>query len=196
MPGTKELIEAAEESLESLSDLAVADLPSFENLVNPAAGDGPRDRFEQYKESGRHDPGPVPPIFDVNAWSSKSLEMLYTRVMTAEAAACTNFAFAAAYLLDLRQRLDKTDARLEIVGWSGQVGIAHVYVIVGRKPAFAGGKAAGYPLADRSQWGDDWYFVDGWAGALGWDVVYERGKHYPFPGMADKLKLVVTNKSL
>ena len=40
-----------------------------------------------------------------------------------------------------------------------------------------------------AEWKGKWWIVDPWAGSLGHEIVYERGRGYPFGGMVEPLFL-------
>lgn len=115
------------------------------------------------------------------AWNDKECETAYAKVYGQGAGVCTLFAKAAGHVL---ATMLTHGPRLEIVAYKN-----HVFVIVGRVGGYANNRDKLPPYAT---WNGSWCIVDGWAGAMGFEVCYlDKANGFPYKAMLDPLTLVM-----
>jgi hypothetical protein len=145
----------------------------FAGCINPARRMQVMQRHDAYNASNRRAGLQMPPNrnfgWDANLGMCRSTRQ---KTYAAQAGLCTSFAMAA---MDILTENRQPGPRIEMVAYN-----LHVFVIVGRAANIThnGGRLPPYQA-----WGNDWWIVDGWAGAMGYEVVYEGATGYPYPGM-------------
>jgi hypothetical protein len=141
---------------------------------------------------------------DPFAWDAVKVEETYKKVKDAGAGECTSFGSYAAHLLTNTDA--STNPRVELVAWEKVTKkpskssdkivkkvTTHVYCLVNRRGDYRqetdDNGAKRYRLPPVNEWSGDWWIVDPWAGAMGFDVIYEKSTNYPYKGMMDPLFL-------
>ena len=120
------------------------------------------------------------------SWKPANIRSQYNFVYTIlQAGICTSFGKASAHVLVSGPRANAAHPRVELVSYKN-----HVFIIVGRKGGYENFQDYRLP-SDRRTWGDDWYIVDGWAGAMGYEVVYTQDQQFPYRSMLNPLHLVM-----
>jgi len=139
------------------------------------------------------------------AWDANKVEETYKKVKDAGAGECTSFGSYGAYLLTNTGA--STKPRVELVAWESVTKTpskinpkitvvtttTHVYCLVNRRGDYrqetSDTGAKRYRLPPVNEWNGDWWIVDPWAGAMGWDVIYEKATTYPYKTMMEPLYL-------
>jgi hypothetical protein len=184
-----DLVRRCAAELDEFKNFAATDLRTYDRIVNPKARRAAEDRYDEFVRRGKAPQPWMPP----SSWSLSSLRAGYRQVEAARAGSCTDFGVACAYLLGSASEGDRRfgQVHLEIVSWR-RGAAAHTYVVVGRN----GDLERDAMLPEMSTWkgqnGDAWYVVDGWAGAMGYDVIYRKASHFPFDGMTHPLSVVLS----
>ena len=163
---------------------AAADLDwtmGFAKCVKEAKRKEVHDRFREADARGV-DISIAPPR--PSEWDAGTAKTYYDLVKQKRAGICTLFAYAAAHILTHNR---PRGPLVEVVGYNN-----HVYVVVGRK-----GRAVnpGEKLPNRWHWGSSYVIVDGWAGAMGYDVVYKQTTGFPYRGMMKNLTLLMKREA-
>jgi hypothetical protein len=118
-------------------------------------------------------------------WREEELRKAHQKVWDQQAGICILFAKAAAYILGSGLT---HGPRIEIVSYAN-----HAFVILGRTGGYINGNNFDLPKSndDENGWGDDWVIIDGWAGAMGYDVTYQKDAGYPYKSMLNPVTLVM-----
>lgn len=193
-----DFVEEVRETLEKFKQYASADVfmntqytdkektkpdweTGFARCVNPKVREDVQERFLKYKNTP---PGTHPPNFKAASpspepgsdWTPKTYQTAFTVVTKIKAGVCTQFALAAAHVLTNGR---DSGPRVEIVAYDN-----HVYVLVGRK-----GEVKNNKIPNDWHKQSDLVIVDGWAGAMGYEVIYQGLKKYPY-GMIKDLDFI------
>lgn len=153
----------------------------FASCVNPKVREAVHERFLNYKKvpfgtypqnyvavSSSPKPG--------SEWQPEACAFAFKVVSKIKAGVCTQFALATAHVLTNGR---KSGPRVEIVAYDN-----HVYVLVGRK-----GEVKNNKIPNDWHKQSDIVIVDGWAGAMGYPVIYQGLKNYPY-GMIKDLDFI------
>ena len=154
----------------------------FAACVNKKERKAVQERFLKFKNVP---PNTHPPQFKAvsatpkpgSDWAPSSYETAFKVVSKIKAGVCTQFALASAHILTSGR---ETGPRVEIVAYDN-----HVYVLVGR----TGDVTKGNKVPNDWHKQSDLVIVDGWAGAMGYEVIYEGLKKYPY-GMIKDLDFI------
>lgn len=145
----------------------------FAGCVNPKMREEFLKRYREFKKNAPSG-SPMMPPQPGSEWKPTQYKLVFQEIDRNKAAICTQFALAAAHILTKGR---EGGPQVEIVAYDN-----HVYILVGRK----GG-------APKNKVPNDWQtqknlvIVDGWAAAMGFDVIYQGLKGYPYTGMIDNL---------
>lgn len=114
-------------------------------------------------------------------WREEEIRKAHQKVWDQKAGICILFAKAAGYIIGSGLT---HGPRIEIVSYAN-----HAFVILGRAGGYS--NDGNYVLPHSMHWGNDWVIVDGWAGAMGYDVIYQQDAGYPYRSMLNPVSLVM-----
>jgi len=180
------LVAAAKKELETMKGFVSGDAVQFPGCIHPAKRKKVLAAAKAFaNKAGVQVGGTGAAVAGLGSprWQSGMLQRSYGTVTRNRAGVCTTFAHTAAHILDKRHGT----ARIEIVSFRN-----HVFVVVGREGGYDR-KLRSYVLPNYSTWSGDWHVVDGWAGAMGHEVVYRKTVGYPYIAMMHPLTLVMAN---
>lgn len=121
-------------------------------------------------------------------WNNRLAEQVYKSVQDEKAAMCTTFAYSAAHILS---QDNPNNCRIEVIAHNKGMG-SHVFVIVGREGGYTMNEKK-WQLPTISEWPRNFIIVDAWAGAMGYDVIYDDVQEYPYPTMLENLELIMAS---
>jgi len=166
--------------LDECKTTGCGDASRFGGMINADRRDQIVER-EQATRTGRGDQaGGIGAVS--KAWNPGALRNTYDGIRRDGGGVCTTFGHYCAHVLSYGRPLNQ---RIEVVAYKN-----HVFVIVGRRGGY---REPGHGIPPRETWGNNYCIVDGWLGAMGYDVVYPNGGGYPYPGMLSPLTLVMAS---
>ena len=166
--------------LNEMCQYAVTDLPSFPGNINKGHVGRVWNRYYQMTQAELAQDGQAGARVRLK-FDTQAIRSAAQFVKAGRCGCCTTFAARAADIM-----LKGLTQRVEIVAVPAAGRVAHCFVILGRHGDATGGHL---PLPNSGAWGTNFWVVDPWLAALGFDCVYPNGVGFPQNWLTGSFKL-------